>query len=118
MDLVDAQANVRELDRGRGRDQFHPLKVFADIREEMAEIWQYLAWVPDSAKLERAWIHRDDIELDIGNLLFHVIKLANQFGVDAESGLRRVLQIHATLSVSRSPATASTSQLDRAPPDA
>ena len=91
MDIKHAQKTVLEHDRLRNWDYFHPLEIFANINEEMAEIWQKIAWVKDSEKQELARKHKQEIEFDIGDLLHLVLKLANQFEVDAEKGLQDVL---------------------------
>jgi NTP pyrophosphatase (non-canonical NTP hydrolase) len=91
MDIQEAQQKVLQHDQARGWDYFHPLEIFANMNEEMAEIWQKIAWVNDQEKQERAKLRADEIEFDIGDLLHLVLKLANQFNVDAERGLERVL---------------------------
>jgi NTP pyrophosphatase (non-canonical NTP hydrolase) len=92
MELKALQQKVLEYDRARGWDYFHPLEIFMNMNEEMAEIWQKIAWVNDAQKLEKAAEHREAIEFDIGDLLIQILKLSNQFGVDAERGLERVLE--------------------------
>lgn len=95
MDIHEAQKRVLEHDRARGWDTFHPLEIFANMNEEMAEIWQRIAWVPEDEKRVRAARYRDEIEHDIGDLLHLLLKLANQFEVDPERGLLRALATHA-----------------------
>lgn len=91
MDIRAAQQKVLQHDQARGWDYFHPLEIFANMNEEMAEIWQKIAWVNDTEKQARAKRCAEEIEFDIGDLLHLVLKLANQFDVDAEKGLERVL---------------------------
>ena len=91
MEIQEAQQKVLRHDQARGWDYFHPLEIFANMNEEMGEIWQKIAWVNDAQKQERGRQYAAEIEFDIGDLLHLVLKLANQFGVDAEKGLERVL---------------------------
>jgi NTP pyrophosphatase (non-canonical NTP hydrolase) len=91
VELKDWQSQVKRFDAERGWDYFHPMEIFMNINEEMAEIWHHFRWVGDAEKERLAKEHRDAIEFDVGDLLCLVLKLANQFGVNAERGLERVL---------------------------
>lgn len=92
MDIKVAQAEVLAWDRARGWEGFQPLEVFANMNEEISEIWQKIAWVEAAQKQARAREHREAIEFDVGDLLRLVLTLANQFDVDAERGLARVME--------------------------
>lgn len=108
MQLKKWQHTVKQFDAERGWDYFHPMEIFLNINEEVAEIWHHFRWVPDAEKQARAELHKHAIEFDVGDLLCLVLKLANQLGVDAERGLERVLaefgQQHPALPAADQPA--------------
>lgn len=89
--LQDCQNEVKEFDSKRNWDYFYPLEIFANLNEEIGEIWQRIAWVSDEKKKDLAIKHKEEIEDNVGDLLFLVFKLANQLGVDCNKGFQNVM---------------------------
>jgi len=92
MKINEAQNEILEFDKKRNWDSFYPLELMANFNEEIGEIWQRIAWVPNDKKIELVKKYEKELEGDIGDLLFLVLKLANQFGLNAESGLKKTLR--------------------------
>ncbi len=90
--IKEAQDLIKEFDKIRNWDNFYPLEVFANINKEIGEIWKTLAWEDNDKKEEIAKENKQKIENDIGDLLFLALRLANQFNVDTERGLRNSLK--------------------------
>jgi len=89
--LQDCQNEVKEFDSNRKWDYFYPLEIFANLNEEIGEIWQRIAWVSVEKKKELAIQHKREIEDNVGDLLFLVFKLANQLQVDCNIGFQNVM---------------------------
>ena len=85
--IKEYQTHIDNFDKERDWDGFYPLELFANINEEIGEIWQKIAWENDDKKKELSLKYKNEIEGDIGDLLHLILKLANQLGVDAEKGL-------------------------------
>jgi NTP pyrophosphatase (non-canonical NTP hydrolase) len=89
--LKSLQQAISDFDQKREWDGFYPNELLLNLCEEIGEIWQRIAWVDDGKKKQLVTDQKVDIEHDIGDLLFLVLKLANQCNADAESGIQRVL---------------------------
>lgn len=94
--LAECQEEVKMFDAKRKWDYFYPLEIFANLNEEIGEIWQRIAWVSDEKKKELCVIHKEEIEDNIGDLFFLVFKLANQLGVDCNKGFNNVMDEYHT----------------------
>ncbi|MCL3782740.1 hypothetical protein EMN47_20325 [Prolixibacteraceae bacterium JC049] len=90
--LRECQKEVKEFDVDRNWDYFYPLELFANLNEEIGEIWQRIAWVSDEKKKELAKKHHQEIEDNIGDLLFLIFKLSNQLDVDCQRGFKNVME--------------------------
>lgn len=90
--IKEAQDMIKEFDQARKWDGFYPLDIFANINEEVGEIWKKFAWQKEAGRKDEALKHKADLEDGIGDLFFLVLRLANQFEVDVERGLRSSLK--------------------------
>lgn len=90
--IKESQNIIKEFDKIRNWDDFYPMEVFANINEEIGEVWKTFAWETEDKKRELAQANKQKLENDIGDLLFLVLRLGNQFGIDAERGLRNSLK--------------------------
>lgn len=85
------QNAIGDFDEKRDWDGFYPLEILLNLSEEAGEIWQRIAWVDEEKKKSLVEKYRLEMQSDIGDLLQLVLKLANQFDVDAEQGLMSVM---------------------------
>jgi NTP pyrophosphatase (non-canonical NTP hydrolase) len=89
--LDECQEEVKRFDIDRNWNYFYPLEIFANINEEIGEIWQRIAWVSDEKKKELIKKHHREIEDNIGDLLFLIFKLSNQLDVACGKGFANVM---------------------------
>ena len=90
--LAECQKEVKEFDIERNWDYFYPLELFANLNEEIGEIWQRIAWVSEEKKKVLINKYHQEIEDNIGDLLFLIFKLSNQLNVDCHKGFRNVME--------------------------
>jgi dCTP diphosphatase len=90
--IKEFQNHINEFDKKREWDGFYPYDILLNINEEVGEVWHRMAWVDDEKKKMLIEKYKDKFENDIADIIYLALKLANQFGVDAEKGLLDVFK--------------------------
>lgn len=93
MDLHEAQKKVAEFDKARGWDDSWDLKdLLLNICEETGELWNLVKWIKEDEQKKVVAREKSEVEDFVGDVLFLVLKIANQSNVDVEKGLIDVLE--------------------------
>lgn len=90
--MLEAQNKIRKFDKERGWDNDWNIKdLCLNLNEEIGELWNLIKWVDKNT--QKRIIKENKIEADnfIGDVLFIILKMANQLGTDAEIELQKVL---------------------------
>lgn len=90
--IKEAQDLIKEFDRERKWEGFYPLDIFANINEEIGELWKRFSWQKEDNQKKEALKSKAELEEGIGDLFFLLLRLANQFEADVERGLRSSLK--------------------------
>ena len=105
MDLKEAQARVDAWISRFEEGYWPPLVNLARLVEEVGELSRELNHRFGS-KLKRADEPEQDLALEIGDILFVLIALSNERGIDLDDALERVLEKYETRDSDRwTPAT-------------
>ena len=89
MELNTAQNIIREFSRNNQWDDAPCIDKFDHLHEELVEMSQHLRY-HSSEERKRIIEVKHDVFVDgIGDLLFGVLRLANQVNVDAEVAFRK-----------------------------
>ncbi len=93
MEIKKAQEKVKKFDEERGWKDCWDLKDLSlNITEEVGELWNLIKWIDDEKQKEIVEKKKDEVENFVGDTLFLILKIANQTGVDAETGFKDVLE--------------------------
>jgi len=93
MELKELQGVIREFDHARSWDSHWNIKdLCLNMNEEIGELWNMIKWISDEKQKEIINSHKGEAGNFIGDVLFILLKMANQLGVDAESELKLVLE--------------------------
>ncbi len=93
MDLKEVQNKIFEFDSARGWDKHWNLKdLLLNINEETGELWSLIKWINDEKQKEVVENNKEEVEDFFGDVLFLLLKIANQTGTDAEKGLMQTLE--------------------------
>ncbi len=93
MDINEAQAIIKKFDQLRGWDERWDIKdLCLNINEEIGELWHLIKWVEDEQQKKIVSEHQDEVIDFIGDMLFLVLKLANQLHVDSTRALSLTLR--------------------------
>lgn len=95
MDLKEAQARVDAWISRFEEGYWPPLVNLARLVEEVGELSRELNHRFGS-KLKRADEPEQDLALEIGDILFVLIALSNERGIDLDDALKRVLEKYET----------------------
>jgi NTP pyrophosphatase (non-canonical NTP hydrolase) len=102
--LRDAQALVDDWMRERGWSYWHPLSQLARMAEELGEVARLVNHLYGE-KPKKPEESEQDLGLEMADLLYTMICLANAQGVDLQSALERVLEKYGGRDASRYPSS-------------
>lgn len=92
MEVKEAQDRVKEFDVARGWDDGWDIKdLLLNITEEGGELWELVKWIDGDKQKKVIAANKAEVSDYIGDVLFLVLKLANQMGVDAGEALNQTL---------------------------
>ncbi len=100
MTIEDAQRAVDLWVSGPGGGYWPPLSNLARLIEEVGELARELN-ASHGHKPRKAGEATTDLALELGDILFVLIALANERGIDLDDALRRVLEKYATRDAER-----------------
>jgi len=63
-----------------------------NMNEEIGELWNLIKWIDDEKQKEIVEKNKEEMEDFIGDVLFLIIKIANQSNVDVEKSIKDVLE--------------------------
>ena len=88
------QLIIKQFTKDRNWGQFHnPKDLLLGIVEEIGELRNIVKWEQDPEKLKKALIdNKDEIEDNIGDILWFLSLLANSSKVDIDKAFRRVIK--------------------------
>jgi NTP pyrophosphatase (non-canonical NTP hydrolase) len=84
MQLRDAQRAVKEFAERNGWEDKPNIDKFDHVHEELIEMSQYLRYMDEDGRKMSVEKNRVVFEDGIGDLMFSVLRLANQLGIDVE----------------------------------
>ena len=88
MKISEAQKIVKNFAESNGWIDEPNIDKFDHIHEELIEMSQYLRYKNPEEMKKIAAEKKDEFEDGIGDLIFSVLRLANQLGVDAEKSFQ------------------------------
>ena len=92
MEIKEAQDKVKEYDVARGWGECWDIKdLLLNITEEGGELWDLVKWVDEDKQRKVVVENKNEASDYIGDVLFLVLKLANQMSVDVEEALNQTL---------------------------
>jgi NTP pyrophosphatase (non-canonical NTP hydrolase) len=93
MELNELQNMIKEFDKAREWDSHWNIKdLCLNMNEEIGEMWHLIKWVNDEKQKEVVKSNKKEAGNFIGDMIFLILKVANQLGVDAQAELRSVLE--------------------------
>ncbi|MGC9309107.1 MAG: MazG nucleotide pyrophosphohydrolase domain-containing protein [Candidatus Nanoarchaeia archaeon] len=93
MEIKEAQDKIRVFDKARGWDGMWNLKdLLLNISEEGGEAWNLVKWVNEEKQRQVVKEKKQEIEDYVGDVLFLILKIANQTDVDASKALESTLK--------------------------
>ena len=93
MDIKDLQKKIAEFDKARGwEDNWNLKDLMLNMNEEIGELWNLIKWIDDEKQKEIVKKNKEEMEDFIGDVLFLIIKIANQANVDVEKSIKDVLE--------------------------
>ena len=92
MEIKKLQEKIEEFDKARGWENDWNVKdLMLNMNEEIGELWNLIKWIDDEKQKKIVDNHKDEVEDFIGDVLFLIIKIANQTNVDVEKSIQDVL---------------------------
>jgi len=86
------QDKIKKFDEARGWGNDWNIKdLCLNLNEEIGELWNLIKWVDEDKQKEIIKKNKSEADNFIGDALFIILKIANQFGADAETELQKVL---------------------------
>jgi len=93
MELNEVQLKIKEFDKARGWENDWNLKdLLLNINEETGELWSLIKWVDDKKQKEILQKNREQVEDFLGDILFLLLKIANQTNTNVEQGIIQTLE--------------------------
>ena len=83
MKIKELQNKIAEFDNARGWENSWNVKdLMLNMSEEIGELWNLIKWVDDEKQKELVEKNKEEVENFIGDVLFLIIKIANQAKID------------------------------------
>jgi len=93
MDIKELQNKIKEFDIARSWENDWNIKdLLLNITEEGGELWNLIKWIDKDQQKEVLKKNKDEAFDYIGDMMFILLKMANQMDVDAEVGLKNTLE--------------------------
>lgn len=93
MEIKEAQDKIKEFSKARGWENSWDIKdILLNMTEEGGELWSLVKWIGEEKQKEIISQNKEEVEDYLGDVLFLLLKLANQTGTDVETGLRKTLE--------------------------
>ncbi|MFH1585777.1 MAG: hypothetical protein ABIB79_03350 [archaeon] len=90
--VKEFQEKIKKFDKARGWEKDWNIKdLCLNMNEEIGELWHLIKWVEEEKQKEVVKENQEEADNFIGDVLFIILKMANQLGTDAEKELQRVL---------------------------
>lgn len=90
--LPQAQQAIRQFDEARGWGTRWDIKdLCLNMNEEIGELWHLIKWVDEESQRRLVREHMDEVSNWVADMLFLVLKAANQLGVESAPALEAVL---------------------------
>ena len=92
MKIKELQNKIAEFDNARGWENSWNVKdLMLNMSEEIGELWNLMKWVDDEKQKELVEKNKEEVENFIGDVLFLIIKIANQAKIDVDKSIQDVL---------------------------
>jgi len=92
MEIKDLQNKIKEFDKARGWENHWNIKdLMLNMNEEIGELWNLIKWVDDEKQRELVEKNKDEVKDFVGDILFLIVKIANQTKIDMEKSIQDVL---------------------------
>ncbi|HLA23652.1 MAG TPA: MazG-like family protein [Candidatus Nanoarchaeia archaeon] len=92
MKIKELQNKIAEFDNARGWENSWNVKdLMLNMSEEIGELWNLIKWVDDEKQKELVEKNKEEVENFIGDVLFLIIKIANQAKIDVDKSIQDVL---------------------------
>jgi len=91
--MQESQNKIKEFDKARNWDTHWDIKdLCLNMNEEIGELWNLIKWVDKEKQKEVIKENKEEAENFIGDMLFILLKMANQMDVDAKKEIGKVLE--------------------------
>ncbi len=93
MNLKQIQEKIAEFDKARGWENSWNIKdLLLNITEEGGELWNLIKWVDDEKQKKVVSENIKEVKDYIGDVLFLILKIANQTNIDVEKSINKTLE--------------------------
>ncbi len=93
MEIKEAQKKVQEFNEARGWGEEWDMKdLLLNLTEETGEIWNLVKWIDNEKQKEVVAKNKAEVSDFIGDVLYIILKIANQTGVDSEKAIQNTLE--------------------------
>jgi len=93
MEIREAQDKVQKFNAARGWENDWNLKdLMLNMSEEIGEFWNLIKWIDDEKQKEVVEKNKAAVSDFIGDVIYIILKIANQTKVDSEKSIKDVLE--------------------------
>lgn len=94
--LNDLAGDLRRFAADREWEQFHaPKNLAAALTVEAAELLEHFQWMPEAQSRTLDAAKRDEVALEIADVLLYLVRLADVLGIDPVAAARVKMQLNA-----------------------
>jgi NTP pyrophosphatase (non-canonical NTP hydrolase) len=94
-ELEELAVRLREFAAARDWQQFHsPKNLSAALSVEAAEVLEHFQWLSEQESQTLPAARRDEIALELADVLLYLIRLADQLGISLVEAAKRKLAIN------------------------
>lgn len=93
MEIKDAQDKIKSFDKARGwYNDWNIKDLCLNLNEEIGELWNLIKWIDKEKQKEVIEKNKEEAENFIADVLWIILKMANQMNVDAKKEFNKVLE--------------------------
>jgi NTP pyrophosphatase (non-canonical NTP hydrolase) len=94
--LQELAAELRAFAAERDWEQFHsPRNLAAALAVEASEVLEHFQWLTDEQSLSIPQETRDQVALELADVLLYLVRLADRLGIDLMDAAHRKLELNA-----------------------
>lgn len=93
MEIKELQDKLKKFDMARGwGDHWNIKDLMLNMNEEIGELWNLIKWIDDEKQKEIVDKNKQEVKNFVGDVLFLIIKIANQTKIDVNKAIQDVFE--------------------------